>query len=365
MNGDTFTADDVVFYGPPPGLISIDRVEEVAGSGGTQFDVIFATPQTELGAYTMFIGQDIYDIWGNPLDNNNNNLIAGEVEDSYTFSFNLANTRVLEDFESGNLSRYTAVGGSPSAQVTAGAAHDGLLGMSDADGGDWLYRNDVDARVSQGDIISVWVRTTLTDGRAYFGFGASATGTYSLVLAPNTGEFIIQNNPNYTFTNLAAVPQTYQANRWYRLEVTWGVGGNITGRLYDSDGTTLLNTVSANNNTITSGGIAFRAIFSNKDWDTVTAVPGAGPRPGSGQPGLDAPANAGSILAALPTLDGQVPLTAAVPQASPDHARGDLSAADAYAVSAALSEMSLDLTNREVRRAAVTTLFEQPITFEL
>jgi len=53
--------------------------------------------------------------------------------------------------------------------------------------------------------------------------------------------------------------------------VDWGTSGKIIGRLFDSNGTTLLKSVSATTNVITSGGIAFRAIGDDKYFDTVTA----------------------------------------------------------------------------------------------
>ena len=128
------------------------------------------------------------------------------------------------------------------------------------------------AQVARGDTISVWLQFAgSADGRAYFGFGASAGGTLSIVAAPNTGQLILQNNVGWNFTQLAAVNQSYLPNHWYRLEVDWGTSGTIVGKLFDSNGTTLLNSVTAATNAITSGGIAFRAIGSDKYWDTVTA----------------------------------------------------------------------------------------------
>ncbi len=55
-----------------------------------------------------------------------------------------------------------------------------------------------------------------------------------------------------------------------------GTGGTITGKLYDSNGTTLLQSVSTTTTSTISGGIGFRAIGSNKMWDTVTESPFAG-----------------------------------------------------------------------------------------
>jgi hypothetical protein len=65
------------------------------------------------------------------------------------------------------------------------------------------------------------------------------------------------------------------ANHWYRLEVAWGATGLITGRLFDGNSTTPLNTVSANDSSVLgfSGGIGFHATGNNdKYWDSVTAV---------------------------------------------------------------------------------------------
>src|SRR5262249_39376904 len=64
-------------------------------------------------------------------------------------------------------------------------------------------------------------------------------------------------------------------NHWYRLQVDWGATGAITGKLFDSNGTTLLKTVTGTSTAITSGGIAFNGTGANlKYWDTVQRTPG-------------------------------------------------------------------------------------------
>ena len=67
---------------------------------------------------------------------------------------------------------------------------------------------------------------------------------------------------------LNSVPQTLIANRWYKMVVEWNVGGLIVAYLYDSDGSTLLNTVLATDNTWTSGGIGFRGFYGDYYFDT-------------------------------------------------------------------------------------------------
>jgi hypothetical protein len=168
------------------------------------------------------------------------------------------NCSMGDDFEDGNINEYTVLGDTHS--VTEAAAHDGSLGLESSWGG-WIYRDDPAAQVAQGETISFWVRVLPETGRNYAGFGASAAGTYSVITAVNTDEFLIQLNQGYGYMDIGTSPQTWN-DQWYRVEVQWGSGGQIVARLYDSDGATLLNTVSALDNTFTAGGIAFRAFGS-------------------------------------------------------------------------------------------------------
>lgn len=183
---------------------------------------------------------------------------------------------VIEGFESGNLSAYTFVSGCSGPSVSAGAAHDGAFGLR-ATNQCWIYRDDAGAQVAQGDVLSAWVQfENVADARAYFGFGASSAGTLSFVLAPNTGDIRFQENPSYGFTELGSSPQSFVADQWYRVEVDWDVGGMLTGSLYASDGTTLLNSVTSSSNLFTSGGIAFRGFGGVKFFDTIALVPEPG-----------------------------------------------------------------------------------------
>ena len=180
-----------------------------------------------------------------------------------------AQANVIEDFESGSLAAYA---NSASGTLSAASAHDGTLGLGTSNGG-WLYRTD--ALVSEGDTLSVWVMFGGLSGRAYFGFGTTAGGTQSFVLAPNTGDIRFQNNPGFNFDELDTSAQTFAADHWYRAEVLWGAGGAVTGNLYDSDGTTLLNSVSSTVSFSSAGGIAFRGFGGTVSFDTVevTNVP--------------------------------------------------------------------------------------------
>jgi hypothetical protein len=179
---------------------------------------------------------------------------------------------VIESFDDGDISDYSVgqpgFGAFPSA--SGAAAHDGAFGLAATDGW-WIYRDDPGVHVQQGDTVSAWIRfANSADSRAYFGFGASSTGTLSFVLAPNTGQIIFQQNAGYFFADIGSSPQAFEADRWYRAEVLWGSGGLLTGRLFDSDGTTLLNTVNASSSLSSEGGIAFRGFGGVKDFDTIT-----------------------------------------------------------------------------------------------
>jgi hypothetical protein len=194
---------------------------------------------------------------------------------SAAFSVSAATAKIIEGFENG-LGLYYYVGYDyPAFYTETYAAHDGNYGLDNLGNNDWIFRTDAGAQVKAGEDISAWVQlANYADGRAYFGFGASDYGTLSLVLAPNTNQLILQNNSGWNFRNLSAVTQTYQANHWYRLEVDWSTTGAIVGKLYDSNGTTLLNSVTGKYSGITSGGIAFRATADETYWDTVSVITG-------------------------------------------------------------------------------------------
>jgi hypothetical protein len=225
----------------------------------------------------------------------------------------LPSSTVIESFEPGSLGAYQAAirndpGYSLTAEILPIAAHDGSYGLVKQDDYDWLVRNDSGSQVHQGDTVSVWIKLAdVADGRAYLGFDAKNTGptfstmnqsgAVSVVMAPNTNQLMIEvqsgSNGIASFATVGTpASQTYQADQWYRLEATWGAGGAITGNLYDSDGTTLLNTVTGTTTApFPSGaGIAFRAFGHDKYFDTVVLDTGSTDTPAQRvavDPGLD------------------------------------------------------------------------------
>jgi len=143
---------------------------------------------------------------------------------------------VVEGFESGVWPAAGWTGGT--ATVTTTAAHDGSYGVQDPD---WPYRTSGVTVGAVGELLTVWTRGGT--GRFYFGFAASAGGCKSFVAAPNTGDIRFQDNAGWGFTELTSVAQTFVAGRWYKMEIEFRAGNQVVGRLYDSNGTTLLNSV--------------------------------------------------------------------------------------------------------------------------
>ncbi|HEV3385957.1 MAG TPA: hypothetical protein VG097_14155, partial [Gemmata sp.] len=199
---------------------------------------------------------------------------------SSSFTITTSSSNVIENFQNG-LNNYYYMGNSyPYVYLSSAAAHTqtgAAQGLVDEGDGNWYFREDSGAVLNPGDTVTAWVEFSgAANGRAYFGFGTTGSGLDSVVLAPNTGQFIIQNNAGFTnYTNLAAVNQTYSANQWYMVQLQWGsVTGEVVASLYSSNGSTLLNQVTAYTGDLTPGTFAFRAIGSNKYFSTVTDTPG-------------------------------------------------------------------------------------------
>ncbi|MEW5801617.1 MAG: Ig-like domain-containing protein [bacterium] len=179
---------------------------------------------------------------------------SGEIE--------IVESAIIEDFESGSLAAWNRSSGT----ISGAYAHDGTRGITDPE---WIYRIDNAATIQHGDTISAWFRPgSSSSGRFYFGFGADSTGCYSFVMAMNTGQIIFQDNSAYGYINLNSVPQSWTSGKWYRAEVRWETDGITTGYLYDSDGTTLLNSLSQHLSGRTSGGVAIRS-FGGISIDTI------------------------------------------------------------------------------------------------
>lgn len=184
-----------------------------------------------------------------------------------------ANAVVIEGFEHNNTGLYTfdSSGGLTlnNFTITGAAAHDGSFGAeftpSSTGFAGWNYRTDVPTM--PGNVYSAFVRfaggATTDNQRAYVGFGASSSGCYSMVAAPNTSQVVLQQNAAFGFATLASAAFTYAMNTWYQIEVSWASNGDMTVSLWNEPHTSMLaqTATTATGNT-TAGGIAFRG-FNN------------------------------------------------------------------------------------------------------
>lgn len=162
---------------------------------------------------------------------------------------------VVEGFEAGTwpVSPWTAVTAGGSVSTTA--AHDGTYGITDPE---WHYRISPTTGAI-GERIRAWVRPG--SGRAYIGFAASSGGARSFVVAPNTGDIRFQDNPGWAYTELTTTLTTITAGRWYLAEIEFASGNRVIGRLFDSDGTTLVATVEHTFASPSTGGLALRTFL--------------------------------------------------------------------------------------------------------
>ena len=244
-----------------------------------------SSPQAVGGPFAVTITAQDY--WNNTATN-----FTGSVGFSGWTNADTAAAGTIEDFESGTWPHAPWLTLSNTyGYVSPTYAHDGVYGLSDPE---WTYRTDLQVGTG-GDSLSWWVRPSYSSyGRAYLGFGASAGGAWSVVAAPNSGEFMIQRNPAYGYSAVATVSQTWQAGRWYKVVVQFLSTSSVTCNLYDSDGTTLLNSLSYNGVTGLPGGVAIRS-FDQFFLDTIGTGDAGGT---SGRVAL-APTNSGSFSSGI------------------------------------------------------------------
>lgn len=186
-----------------------------------------------------------------------------------------ANAAFIENFDSGSFGTEWVGAG---ATVSGAYAHDGGFGATT--NSSWYYRDDADAQIQAGDTLSAWFKTDGSrDGRFYLGFGADTAGANSFVSAPNTSQVLFQDNSGFGYSDTDTLSQTFESSKWYLAEVFFGFSGDITGNLFDSDGTTLINSLTTNVLNY-SGGIAVRS-FGNVGFDSIQLKSGSVPEPAS------------------------------------------------------------------------------------
>jgi hypothetical protein len=115
MDPMTFTPDKVTSFLDPNGNpVTVNSVTPVAGSGNTQFDIAF-DPQTVFGTYSMTIGPDIQDPFGNSMST------------AFMGTFRYSNEAIVNGgFETGNFMGWTQSGNTGATGVSTGHPHSGM-----------------------------------------------------------------------------------------------------------------------------------------------------------------------------------------------------------------------------------------------
>lgn len=177
--------------------------------------------------------------------------------------------QLIEDFEKDSVWVWepwtNRESGRPLPLKVPHAAHSGKFGLW-CNESSFVLRRDKQIGLP-GEAISWWVRFQ-SKTRANCGFGIQfldyETGYY-LCVDPSTNTLHFAKSADYTYPLLKVVNQIYKLNMWYRVEVTFNTTTNITGRLYSSNGKTLLNSITLEIPDLAPGGIAFRGLSLHLD----------------------------------------------------------------------------------------------------
>jgi hypothetical protein len=203
--------------------------------------------------------------------------------------FNVDNNRLIESFDFSQI--YTLALPPDTTQPSEDAAHEGGIdyGMINYPGSDWNYRADSAAQVKEGDSVFAWLNfhTSVAGQSAAFAFGATslangyANQTNAVVVS--SGAALVIETQTFTGTPTTTLlttpgPGAILANdHWYLLEVDWSTSGRMKAELYDSNGTTLIESAQTTAAGFTApGGVGFHATATTGNdpifWDTITAI---------------------------------------------------------------------------------------------
>jgi len=162
--------------------------------------------------------------------------------------------------------------GATYGSITAGVSgceHDGLGGFDDGGnaGINWYARTDVTVG-SPGQKLSMWFKTpaVAASGNVLLGFGSTGVRTWSLHAQVFNSALQFATNTTYGggVSTIVSAAQAYALSTWFRLEVEFGTPGvsgtPVTGRLYSSDGVTVLNTLNTTISGFTPGGVSFLSL---------------------------------------------------------------------------------------------------------
>jgi Putative Ig domain/Bacterial pre-peptidase C-terminal domain len=251
-----------LFSGVPAANVDSLITDFVAASTGTYYAIVAAAPGT---SYNLMVARNAdYDTGGESNFATASPVLTRLSGTEQSFGYVNASSSV-ESFDKDSLAAYTMLGLGHAA-ITAEAAHDGPFGL-ELQNQEYVYREDAAAQVKQGETLSVWFQIVGQLG-AFTGlaYGVNTVGTLEVGADSSDQTFFLSAAGSI----ISSSPQVWQPNKWYRIQLNWGVGGHIIGQLFDSDGTTLLNTVTGTSNNVKSGGIGFACGYSTAYFDSLT-----------------------------------------------------------------------------------------------
>ncbi|MEI6333818.1 MAG: hypothetical protein WCS87_04620 [Methylococcaceae bacterium] len=231
-------------------------------------------------------------------------------------SINVAHANTVEPFAGGQLSAsgWSSPIGTDAGAYGINAAPDGSYGIALSDGV-WSYNTSI--QFLPGDTLSAWINpgpsatssNNAQGGRIYLGFDAGATvvplltpvtffGTqlyenpvtkqlfanqqyetvntsYSFVAASDTNQLGFQTNVGDSMSSFSGSAAQSYLDQWYFMTIGLSANGSsATANLYDTDGVTLLSSVTETGLSSSNTGIALRGIGGAAITSlSITAVP--------------------------------------------------------------------------------------------
>jgi len=196
INPATFTAAQVTLSGPggviPTNLLNVAPVDQ---SNDHEFHVSFPA-QTAAGTYTLTVGPDIQDWYGNEM-NQDRNGVNGEVSDAFTDTIRLAAPGSTDLLSINGVPTVAPAGTSETFTVTA---------LDPIGGTDASYTGTVDftSTDSQAVLPADYTFTAADDGTHTFTAQFKTAGTQSITATDSVNPAIAGTGENITVTPAAA-----------------------------------------------------------------------------------------------------------------------------------------------------------------
>jgi outer membrane protein OmpA-like peptidoglycan-associated protein len=174
------------------------------------------------------------------------------------------NLQIIEDFENDspwiwkpwvNMSNKYSI-------KTSYSNHSGKFGLRCME--ELFIRTDLRIGTT-GQVISWWIRFEQKTN-AYCGFGTTNENRFFLCLSPETNTLHFSDfHADRSNTFRKSVVQKYKLYNWYRAEIVFNTSTNVTGKLYASDGVTLINSITMEIPNLSPNGISFKGYYVHLD----------------------------------------------------------------------------------------------------